>query len=154
MHDSIQNQLDCVKVNCEHLQAWIAEHADTSSLNPRTRELLKSTRLSVMELLSVAFLANEGLVLFKRLEDAGVEDTPFKPNTNSTKENFQYEAIFKHIAAVETFDNTDNTHNTHNTHNTDSTDNTNDSDDKKLDALISAIDLDEDIPSWLKTDPK
>ena len=86
MHDSIQHQLDCVKVNCEHLQAWIAEHADTSSLHPSTREVLKSKRLSVMELLSIAFLANEGLVLFKRLEDAGVEEAHMKTNTNSKKE--------------------------------------------------------------------
>ena len=167
MHVHIQRQLDTLKVNCEHLQAWIAEHADISSLNTNTRELLKSKRLSVVELLSIAFLANEGLVLFKRLENANEID---KQNTftPSNKENFHYEAIFKHVAAVENIENIENIENKSsndhqlpkydwlNTESNDNNDNNDNSDiiDTKLDDLISAIDLDEDIPSWLDTDAK
>lgn len=98
MRPHIHMQLE--KLHCEHLQAWIAEHADTSALVPAVRESLLSDKLSVPELLAVAFLANEGLVLFKPTASSEMLQCSAGVDVKGEKKT-EYEAVFKHVEAIE-----------------------------------------------------
>lgn len=138
MHALLKAQLD--KLDCQHLQAWIVEHADASSLNHDTQTLMQQEQLSMVELLSIALLANEGLVLFKRV------DTPHT-DKKLTDKAMQYEAIFKHVEAIEHVEKTAS--NTPTTPATQFRQTAAADTDNALDKLIENIDLDADIPTWL-----
>lgn len=84
-----QELLSCVdKIDCMHLQEWLCAHADHDSLPGSALAVLQKEKLNVHELLAIALLANEGLILFR-------------PNkVDNSTETTDYELIFKHVKAM------------------------------------------------------
>ena len=84
-----QELSSCVdKIDCLHLQEWLCAHADHDSLSASALAVLQNEKLNVHELLAIALLANEGLILFR--PNKAERSTP----------TTEYELIFKHVKAM------------------------------------------------------
>ena len=56
------------KVDARALQTLLIQNADMSQLNAETKLALETEQLNMLDLLGAAFIANEGILLFKPTE--------------------------------------------------------------------------------------
>ena len=65
-HACMREQL--AKVDARALQTLLIQNADMSQLNAETKLALETEQLNMLDLLGAAFIANEGILLFKPTE--------------------------------------------------------------------------------------
>ena len=65
-HACMREQL--AKVDARALQTLLIQNADMSQLNAETKLALENEQLNMLDLLGAAFIANEGVLLFKPTE--------------------------------------------------------------------------------------